>query len=60
MVRPDLIKDGGYRCHSAGSQVGQALVGLHQGQITVRTDGEQVEHLIEHLAMLAGDTHDYS
>ncbi len=35
-------------------QLGQGLVGLHQVQIEVWLDPEEVQNLVEHLAVLAG------
>ena len=36
-------------------QVGQALVGRHQIKVVIRMDIKDVEHLVQHLAMLRGD-----
>ncbi|MNZ72620.1 hypothetical protein D3C78_910010 [compost metagenome] len=41
----------------SGGYIGQILARLHDVQIEVRLNPEQVEHLIEHFAMLAGNTH---
>ena len=45
-----------YRHDRPGRQSGERLVGLHQVQVRIRGDSEDLQHLIEHLAMLAGDT----
>ena len=41
----------------AGSHLGQALPGLHDIQVDVGLDAEHAHRLIEHLAVLAGETH---
>ena len=38
-----------------GGHVGQALAVAHQIQVAVRRDGEQSEHLVEHLPVLRRD-----
>ena len=35
--------------------VGKVLVGGHDIEVEIGADGEQIEHLIEHLAVLGGD-----
>ena len=40
-----------------GGQLGQALVGFHQVQVDCGVDVEQVQHLVQHLAVLGGDHH---
>ena len=38
-------------------QTVQVLPCLHQAQVVIRLDGEDVQHLVEHLPMLPGDAH---
>lgn len=37
------------------SDLGQGLIGAHQVEVNIGNDAEQVEHLVEHLAVLGGD-----
>ena len=39
----------------ARGDVEEILVRLHHRQVVIGDDGEQRQHLVEHLAMLAGD-----
>ena len=41
-----------------GSDVKQGLLVLHDGQVIVRHHMERLQHLIQHLPMLAGDADD--
>ena len=44
-------------CHHAGEQAVERLVGLHDGEIVLRLQAEQIHHLVQHLPVLAGDAH---
>ena len=41
--------------HHPGEHLGGRLAGAHDIEIVVHLDAEQLEHLIEHVAMLSGD-----
>ncbi len=40
-----------------GSHIGEVLAGLHDAQVMVGNQLEQFQHLVEHLAVLAGHAH---
>ena len=50
----DVTKSGEDTC----SYIGEVLTLLHDVEVVVRGDIEDLEYLIEHFAMLAGDAHD--
>ena len=54
-VGPLLLEDGAQAVDHGDRHVVQRLRVLHHVQVVVRLDLEQVEHLVEHLAVLAGD-----
>ena len=48
--RSDALQDG-------GGHTGQVLAGFHDVQVVIGADAEQLQHLVEHLPVLAGDAH---
>ena len=50
-----LVEQAGQAGQDGGGDVGQGLAGLHDGEVVVGHDPEQVQHLIQHGAVLAGD-----
>jgi len=56
-VRLGLRQHGFQRCQYPRSQTGERLAGLHNVQIVIGRDLERLEHLIQHGAVLPGDTH---
>ena len=38
-----------------GRDMGEALIGAHDVEVVMRVDLEEIEHRIQHRAMLAGD-----
>jgi hypothetical protein len=57
-IRPLLRDDVIDRRNEARSQPVQGLVLRHDREIVMRRDVEQIQHLLQHRAMLAGHTHD--
>ena len=54
-VRLEVAQHGVEVGEDGGGQLRQRLVGAHQVEVDVGGDLEQVEHLVEHLAVLGGD-----
>ncbi len=50
----DLFQNAAQALQDGDGDVGQVLAGLHDFEIVVGHQAEQLQHLIQHLAMLAG------
>ena len=50
-----LFQDGGQAVQHPRGDAGQGLVRPHQVEVEVRHDAEEVQHAVEHLAVLRGD-----
>ena len=55
-VRLLCIKQGFHASKHAARNVEERLTGSHHMQIIVRYDTEGIQHLLQHLTMLAGNT----
>src|SRR6267142_731549 len=55
-IRTAFFKVSADSCNSGRRQLWQGLVVLHQIEIHVRNDSKHLEYLIQHFAMLSGNT----
>src|SRR5215470_3863226 len=53
-IRADFAENSGKSFEDAGGEFERSLIVLHKIQIVVGSDGEDAQHLVEHVTMLRG------